>query len=146
MEALLAANPEPGSIKRGLGRLGPARAWARLQAIEAAGRQGEGIVITGIDANPQARDAIASGRQLRGLGRAGFRRRSARPQLMPWPACYGGETIKEKVIYVPTRVGHVSERGTLIRVATAGDFTSPAPTARNSPQVKAGSDRWTGYR
>ncbi|MCB1972393.1 MAG: (2Fe-2S)-binding protein, partial [Geminicoccaceae bacterium] len=30
-----------------------------LQAIEAAGREGEGIVITGIDANPQAREAIA---------------------------------------------------------------------------------------
>lgn len=32
-----------------------------LQAIEAAGRTDEGIVITGIDANPQARDAIAQG-------------------------------------------------------------------------------------
>lgn len=60
MEAILAANPEPGSI---------AAVWAAwdqpalgaLQAIEAAGREGEGIVITGIDANPQARDAIASG-------------------------------------------------------------------------------------
>jgi ribose transport system substrate-binding protein len=60
MEAILAANPEPGSI---------AAVWAAwdqpalgaLQAIEAAGRQGEGIVITGIDANPQARDAIAAG-------------------------------------------------------------------------------------
>jgi ABC-type sugar transport system substrate-binding protein len=60
MEAILAANPEPGSI---------AAVWAAwdqpalgaLQAIEAAGREGEGIVITGIDANPQARDAIAAG-------------------------------------------------------------------------------------
>lgn len=60
MEAVLAANPDPGSI---------AAVWAAwdqpalgaLQAIEAAGREGEGIVITGIDANPQARDAIAAG-------------------------------------------------------------------------------------
>jgi len=60
MEAILAANPEPGSI---------AAVWAAwdqpalgaLQAIEAAGREGEGIVITGMDANPQARDAIAAG-------------------------------------------------------------------------------------
>jgi ribose transport system substrate-binding protein len=60
MEAILAANPEPGSI---------AAVWAAwdqpglgaLQAIEAAGRQEEGIVIVGIDANPQARDAIAQG-------------------------------------------------------------------------------------
>lgn len=60
MEAVLAANPEPGSI---------AAIWAAwdqpalgaLQAIEAAGRTDEGIVITGIDANPQAQDAIAQG-------------------------------------------------------------------------------------
>jgi ribose transport system substrate-binding protein len=36
-------------------------ALGALQAIEAAGRADEGIVITGIDANPQARDAIAQG-------------------------------------------------------------------------------------
>ena len=36
-------------------------ALGALQAIEAAGRGGEGIVITGIDANPQAREAIAKG-------------------------------------------------------------------------------------
>ena len=36
-------------------------ALGALQAIEAAGRQGEGIVITGIDANPQAREEIAEG-------------------------------------------------------------------------------------
>jgi ribose transport system substrate-binding protein len=60
MEALLAANPEPGSI---------AAVWAAwdqpalgaLQAIEDAGRADEGIVIVGMDANPQARDAIAAG-------------------------------------------------------------------------------------
>ncbi|MFQ3566596.1 MAG: substrate-binding domain-containing protein [Aggregatilineales bacterium] len=60
MEAVLAANPAPGSI---------AAVWAAwdqpalgaLQAIEAAGRQDEGIVIVGIDANPQALDAVASG-------------------------------------------------------------------------------------
>ena len=53
MEALLAANPEAGSI---------AAVWAAwdqpaigaMQAIEAAGRSNEGIVIVGIDANPQA--------------------------------------------------------------------------------------------
>ena len=60
MEAILAANPEPGSI---------AAVWAAwdqpalgaLQAIEDAGRGDEGIVIVGMDANPQARDAIAAG-------------------------------------------------------------------------------------
>src|SRR5271166_3983721 len=60
MEAILAAHPGKGSI---------AAVWAAwdqpalgaLQAIEAAGRGDEGIVITGIDANPQAREAIAKG-------------------------------------------------------------------------------------
>ncbi|MFO1143493.1 MAG: substrate-binding domain-containing protein [Amaricoccus sp.] len=60
MEAILTANPDPGSI----GAVWAAwdqPALGALQAIEAAGRQGEGIVITGMDANPQARDAIAAG-------------------------------------------------------------------------------------
>jgi ribose transport system substrate-binding protein len=60
MEAILAANPEPGSINA-VWAAWDQPALGALQAIEAAGREGEGIVITGIDANPQARDAIASG-------------------------------------------------------------------------------------
>lgn len=59
MEAILAANPEPGSIKA-VWAAWDQPALGALQAIEAAGREGEGIVITGMDANPQARDAIAS--------------------------------------------------------------------------------------
>lgn len=100
MEAILAANPEPGSI---------AAVWAAwdqpalgaLQAIEAAGRQGEGIVITGIDANPQAREAIAAGgnfeasiaQDFAGIGAAAA---DAAGRVMK------GETIKEPVIYVST--------------------------------------------
>ncbi len=102
MEAILAANPEPGSI---------AAVWAAwdqpalgaLQAIEAAGRAGEGIVITGIDANPQARDAIAAGGNFEasvaqdfiGIGRTAA---GAVARLL------AGETIREPVIYVPTRL------------------------------------------
>lgn len=100
MEAILAANPEPGSISA---------VWAAwdqpglgaLQAIEAAGREGEGIVIVGIDANPQARDAIAAGGNFEasvaqdfvGIGKAtaGVVSRAMK-----------GEEIKEDVIYVPT--------------------------------------------
>ena len=59
MEAILAANPEPGSISA-VWAAWDQPALGALQAIEGAGRAGEGIVITGIDANPQARDAIAS--------------------------------------------------------------------------------------
>ena len=60
MEAILAANPEPGSIKA-VWAAWDQPALGALQAIEAAGRESEGIVITGIDANPQAREAIAAG-------------------------------------------------------------------------------------
>src|SRR5258708_39077828 len=63
MEAILAANPAPGSIKA-VWAAWDQPALGPLQAIEAAGRSGEGIVITAIDANPQAREAIAAGGQL----------------------------------------------------------------------------------
>ncbi len=102
MEAILAANPEPGSI---------AAVWAAwdqpalgaLQAIEAAGRQGEGIVITGIDANPQAREAIAAkgnfeasmAQDFAGIGAATA---DAVARVV------GGETIREPMIYVPTKL------------------------------------------
>ncbi len=102
MEAVLAANPTPGSV---------AAVWAAwdqpalgaLQAIEAAGRSGEGIVITGIDANPQARDAIAQGgnfeasvaQDFTGIGRttADTVRR-----------LIAGESLVQSVIYVPTQL------------------------------------------
>ncbi len=100
MEAVLAANPEPGSI---------AAVWAAwdqpalgaLQAIEAAGREDEGIVITGIDANPQARDAIAAGgnfeasvaQDFDGIG-------STTADTVA--RILAGEDLVQKVIYVPT--------------------------------------------
>ena len=100
MEALLAANPEKGSI---------AAVWAAwdqpaigsLQAIEAAGRSDEGIVIVGMDANPQARDAIKAGGNFEasmaqdfvGIGTATA---DAVGRAM------AGQEIKAKVIYVPT--------------------------------------------
>jgi ribose transport system substrate-binding protein len=102
MEALLAANPEKGSI---------AAVWAAwdqpalgaLQAIEAAGRAGEGIVITGIDANPQAREAIAAGgnfeasmaQDFKGIGRT---------TAQAVKRVLAGEKIKQSVIYVPTKL------------------------------------------
>lgn len=102
MEAILAANPEPGSI---------AAVWAAwdqpalgaLQAIEDAGRSGEGIVITGIDANPQARDAIAAGgnfeasisQDFKGIGTTAA---DVVERLL------AGEELRENVIYVPTEL------------------------------------------
>jgi ribose transport system substrate-binding protein len=100
MEAILAANPEPGSISA-VWAAWDQPALGALQAIEAAGRQGEGIVITGIDANPQAREAIAAGgnfeasvaQDFAGIGAAAA---DAAGRAMK------GETIKGPVIYVST--------------------------------------------
>src|SRR5260370_1459450 len=60
MEAVLAANPQKGSISA-VWSAWDQPALGALQAIEGAGRQNEGIVIVGIDANPQALDAISKG-------------------------------------------------------------------------------------
>ncbi len=100
MEAVLAANPEPGSI----GAVWAAwdqPALGALQAIEAAGRMDEGIVITGIDANPQAREAIAAGgpfeasvaQDFAGIG-------AATADVVA--RHLAGEEIRQRVIYVPT--------------------------------------------
>ncbi|GKX35452.1 MAG: sugar ABC transporter substrate-binding protein [Rhizobiaceae bacterium MnEN-MB40S] len=102
MEAILAAHPEKGSI---------AAVWAAwdqpalgaLQAIEDAGRADEGIVITGIDANPQAREAIAAGGNFEasvaqdfvGIGTA---------TADAVARTLAGETIKERAIYVPAKL------------------------------------------
>lgn len=102
MEAILAANPEPGSIKA-VWAAWDQPALGALQAIEAAGRQDEGIVITGIDANPQAREAIAAGgnfeasvaQDFAGIGAATA---DAVARVL------AGETLKQRVIYVPTKL------------------------------------------
>jgi len=60
MEAVLLANPEPGSISA-VWAAWDDPALGALQAIEDAGRADEGIIIVGIDATQQARDAIAAG-------------------------------------------------------------------------------------
>ena len=102
MEAILAANPEPGSIKA-VWAAWDQPALGALQAIEAAGRTGESIVVTGIDANPQAREAIAAGsnfeatvaQDFRGIGTAAAQTISR---------ILAGEEIKQGVIYVPTKL------------------------------------------
>ena len=100
LEEILAANPEPGSIA-GVWAAWDQPALGALQAIEAAGRQGEGIVITGIDANPQARDAIAAGGNFEASMAQDFVAMGAAAADATRRAM-AGETIKEKVIYVPT--------------------------------------------
>ena len=102
MEAILAANPTPGSISA-VWAAWDQPALGALQAIQAAGRDKEGIVITGIDANPQARDEIAKGgnfeasmaQDFKGIGSATA---DAVARVL------GGETLKQRVIYVPTKL------------------------------------------
>ena len=60
MEAVLLAHPEAGSISA-VWAAWDDPALGALQAVEDAGRADEGIVIVGIDATQQARDAIARG-------------------------------------------------------------------------------------
>jgi len=111
MEAILAANPDKGSI---------AAVWAAwdqpalgaLQAIEAAGRTGEGIVIVGMDANPQAREAIAAGgnfeasvaQDFKGIGAATAEAIARHLK---------GELIRPNVIYVPTTLVTSANVGSL---------------------------------
>lgn len=102
MEAILAANPEPGSIKA-VWAAWDQPALGALQAIEAAGREGEGIVITGIDANPQAREVIAAAgnfeasvaQDFAGIGAATA---DAVARVL------AGEELRQSVIYVPTKL------------------------------------------
>ncbi|HEX4297899.1 MAG TPA: substrate-binding domain-containing protein [Devosia sp.] len=102
MEAILAANPTPGSISA-VWCAWDQPALGVLQAIEAAGRDKEGIIITGVDANPQARDEIAKGgdfeasvaQDFKGIGSATA---DAVARVL------GGETLKQHVIYVPTQL------------------------------------------
>lgn len=100
MEAILAANPEPGSI----GAVWAAwdqPALGALQAIEDAGRGDEGIVITGIDANPQARDAIAAGGNFEASIAQDFNGIGATVADVV-SRLIAGEELRESVIYVPT--------------------------------------------
>jgi ribose transport system substrate-binding protein len=102
MEAILAANPDKGSISA-VWAAWDQPALGALQAIEAAGRGGEGIVITGIDANPQAREAIAKGgnfeasmaQDFKGIGKT---------TADAVKRTLAGEKIRQSVIYVPTKL------------------------------------------
>jgi ribose transport system substrate-binding protein len=102
MEAILAANPEKGAISA-VWAAWDQPALGALQAIEAAGRTGEGIVITGIDANPQAREAIATGGNFEASMAQDFKGIGA-TTAEAVKRHLAGEPIKQGVIYVPTRL------------------------------------------
>lgn len=109
MEAILAANPKKGSISA-VWAAWDQPALGALQAIEAAGRTDEGIVITGIDANPQAREAVAKGGNFEATMAQDFKGIGA-TTAEAVKRHLAGEKIKQSVIYVPT---------TLVTSANAG--------------------------
>ena len=102
MEAILAANPEPGSISA-VWAAWDQPALGALQAIEGAGRSGEGIVITGIDANPQARDAIAQVGNFEASIAQDFSAMGA-TAVEVVAGAFEGREQRASVIYVPTRM------------------------------------------
>lgn len=102
MEALLTANPEAGSISA-VWAAWDQPALGALQAIEEAGRAGEGIVIVGMDANPQARDAIAAGGNFEASMAQDFDGIGAATSEAVGRAM-SGEPALNKVIYVPTQL------------------------------------------
>ena len=102
MEAILAANPDPGSISA-VWAAWDQPAIGALQAIESAGRASEGIVITGIDANPQARDAIALGGNFEVSIAQDFAAMGGAAADVVARAIAGSEQ-RARVIYVPTKM------------------------------------------
>jgi ribose transport system substrate-binding protein len=102
MEAILAANPEKGSISA-VWAAWDQPALGALQAIEAAGRGGEGIVITGIDANPDARAAIGKGGSFEASVAQDFKA-IAGTVADAVKRHLAGDKIKQSVIYVPTKL------------------------------------------
>jgi len=102
MEAILTAHPEKGSISA-VWAAWDQPALGALQAIEAAGRQDEGIVIVGIDANPQALDALSKkgdfkatiAQDFNGMG-------SAAGDLVS--AYLKDGKVSQHVVYIPTKL------------------------------------------
>jgi ribose transport system substrate-binding protein len=100
MEAVLAANPEAGSINA-VWAAWDQPALGALQAIEAAGREGEGIVIVGIDANPQALEAIAAGGNFEASVAQDFTGIGQKTADLV-EQVLGGAELTQRVVYVPT--------------------------------------------
>ncbi|MCY4147168.1 MAG: substrate-binding domain-containing protein [Chloroflexi bacterium] len=102
MEALLLAHPEAGSISA-VWAAWDDPALGALQAIEDAGRAAEGIVIVGIDATDQARDAIARGSNFEATVAQDFIGMAARVAGLV-EAHLGGMMSAQVNHYVPARL------------------------------------------
>lgn len=102
MEAVLLANPDPGSINA-VWAAWDDPALGALQAIQAAGREDEGIVIVGIDATPQARDAIGGGSNFEATVAQDFPGIARQAADLVEMYLSGGE-ITQSTYYVPTKL------------------------------------------
>ncbi len=102
MEAVLLAHPEAGSISA-VWAAWDDPALGALQAIEDAGRADEGIVIVGIDATDQARDAIARGSNFEATVAQDFNGMAARVADLV-EAHLGGMPSAQVNHYVPARL------------------------------------------
>lgn len=100
MEAVLAKYPDDGSIDA-VWAAWDQPALGALQAIEAAGRADEGIVIVGMDANPEARAAISSGGNFEASMAQDFEGIGAATADVV-SRTLAGDEIRESVINVPT--------------------------------------------
>ena len=78
-----------------------------MQAIKDAGRENEGIVIVGIDANPQALDAIAAKGNFEASIAQDFNGIGSRVADLV-EKYLSGEKITQSVSYVPTKLVTVS--------------------------------------
>lgn len=102
MEAVLLAHPEAGSISA-VWAAWDDPALGALQAIEDAGRADEGIVVVGIDATDQARDAIARGSNFEATVAQDFGGMAARVADLV-EAHLGGMMSAQVNHYVPARL------------------------------------------
>lgn len=102
VEAVLTANPEPGSIA-GIWAAWDEPALGALQAVQALGREGEGIVIVGLDAIEPARAAIADGTALEATAAQDFQA-IAQTLAGEIDAYLAGDEPTQATIYVPAEL------------------------------------------
>lgn len=102
VEALLTANPEAGSIA-GIWAAWDEPALGALQAVQAMGRDDEGIVIIGLDALDPAREAIAESTSFEATVAQNFQL-IARTLADRVDAYLNGEAPTQKTIYIPAEL------------------------------------------
>ncbi len=102
VEAVLTANPEPGSIA-GIWAAWDEPALGALQALQALGREDEGIVIVGLDAIDPAREAIAEGTAFEATAAQDFEL-IAQTLALEVDAFLDGTEPTERTIYVPAQL------------------------------------------